>query len=456
MFKFFTKDKTPIVEQVKDKAPHVKSQIIELNDGLNGSFVPTSGNTGFYLSYFRNIGDAFNFAAKVAPVGDAIKMRSNEYSQINKVLYKRDPKTGKAISDFNHPFLKLLENPNFKQTGIGFDKDFSNHKIIGGNVFIRASGLNFSAPPKELNCLDPRLMSIDSDTGNFVKEYRFDNGGRSEVFKASNIDPRTGKLSPRTRYFSSTAELYHYKNPTISNPLGLAGDSDLQPLIDEILQYQYASFHNKSMLINGMRPSGILVYKGQGEISDEDIERCKEQLNEASGMANAGKRLILGNDFHWTPLSENMKDGDFLKNKRDNADNIYSTLGIPLALSTQTATMTYSNMDSARSLLYHSTVLPFAKENYAELKSTIFNDRYSDSDNYYSLGYDISSIPALQTEMLDKSIKMKETEALTLNERRSYLGVGDSDEFGDKIMVHSGSVAIGDDTNKSNNFGNEV
>src|SRR5690606_31311928 len=71
---------------------------------------------------------------------------------------------------------------------------------------------------------------------------------------------------------------------------------------------------NKALLDNSARPSGALVYGGAGNLSDEQFDRLKEELEQNfSGSANAGRPLLLEGGLDWRPLSLSPKDMDFLE-----------------------------------------------------------------------------------------------------------------------------------------------
>src|SRR5690606_6466610 len=103
---------------------------------------------------------------------------------------------------------------------------------------------------------------------------------------------------------------------------------------------------NKALLDNSARPSGALVYgpKDGGNLSDEQFERLKAELEEGyTGMARAGRPLLLEGGLDWKAMGLTPKDMDFVEARNAASRDIALAFGVPPMMLGIPGDNTYAN-----------------------------------------------------------------------------------------------------------------
>src|SRR5690606_38138877 len=81
------------------------------------------------------------------------------------------------------------------------------------------------------------------------------------------------------------------------------GLSPLEAAAQSLDIHNAAGRWNKALLDNAARPSGALVYSGGANLTAEQFERLKEELERAfAGAANAGRPMVLEGGLDWKGL----------------------------------------------------------------------------------------------------------------------------------------------------------
>ena len=119
---------------------------------------------------------------------------------------------------------------------------------------------------------------------------------------------------------------------------------------------------NKALLDNAARPSGALVFAGGANLTDEQFDRLKAELEKNyQGAGNAGRQLLLDGGLDWKPLSLSPKDMDFIEAKNAAAREIALAFGVPPLLLGLPGDNTHANYAEANRAFYRQNVIPLVK-----------------------------------------------------------------------------------------------
>jgi HK97 family phage portal protein len=372
---------------------------------------------------------------KACPIFTATKWIVDACNDIQFVL--KDKNKDELV--YKHPILNLLNKPNPFVSNDEFKKQVFSSLLLTGNIYITKT-LSQKGEPLELYYNNPKDVSIfASSQDHYAGQYSISN-----LFGATFN--RTGDY----RFISSNGnEIIHHKeyNPDFSSS-NLFGISFFAGCSLEVEQYIESSLHNLSLIKNGGRPSGLITFKGNKNLSGDSAKAIKESIDDKlKGGANAGKIIFLSDDFSYQTLGESIKDMDY-KSLHENAEQkIFKAVKIPTAMINNQA-MTYSNLDVSRYAFYDSAVIPVFNTVCKFFASKILNS-YKDGANY-ELTFDKSAISALENREITNARDAFKDGLISRNESRAKIGY-ESVAGGDNIYQPSALVAVGIDSHISDN-----
>jgi HK97 family phage portal protein len=230
-----------------------------------------------------------------------------------------------------HPLLDLLRNPNPQQSGPEYIRAKIGYFLIAGNGYEERvkAGQNV----RELYQLRPdRMKIVPSNTGT-PQAYVYTVNQRSVRF---DVDPATMDSDVRhLRAFNPLNDWY--------------GLSPVEAGAYGIDQHNEAMTWMQSLLQNSARPSGALVTKDGQELSDENFNRLKTQIEEQySGAQNAGRPMLLEGGLDWKSMGLSPSDMAILETKYSAARDVSLAFGVPPQLIGIPGDNTYSNYQEAR------------------------------------------------------------------------------------------------------------
>jgi hypothetical protein len=245
---------------------------------------------------------------------------------------------------------------------------------------------------------------------------------------------------------TGSSEVKHFK---LYNPLDdFYGLSPLYAAATDVDQHNMSARHNVSLLQNGARPSGAIVFKPKDEsgmtvqLSESQRQQLMSDLEARfTGSHNAGRQMLLEGDFDWKEMGLSPKDMDFLELKNMAARDIALCFGVPSQLVGVPDSATYSNMAEARLALYEDTIIPLLKRTESDLNewlSPLFGENIS-------VRYDIESIPAIaeRRRQTYESVRAGvDAGIMTRNEARERLGLEPIDG-GDEIYIPANLFPLG-------------
>jgi HK97 family phage portal protein len=346
----------------------------------------------------------------------------------------RTDSSGNSVEQPDHDLAKLLKMPNSTQDGPAFTYASVAYRLITGNSYINLNtGTlvdgkpvrdDFDTPPMEMWGFRPeRVRVIPGTLGNAGYEYKSDGSAQTLTFPADEI---TGK-----------SNILHWKT---FNPLDdYYGLSPIQAALKGIDTYDKTVDWNKSLLDNGGRPSGALIWKGEGRMGEETYRQFKEEVDEKiTKKQKRGKPIVLPGNVDWKDLSLSPRDMDFLQSKSTAMQDIARVYGIPPILLNLGSDATFSNMKEARLSLWDSTIIPLLGSYVAVLNQHVAS-RYEDG---VSIKIDLSDVTALEPRRQGLWERAEKASAfITVNEQREMINLEPVAD-GDVILVNASQVPL--------------
>jgi len=314
---------------------------------------------------------------------------------------------GAVLSD--HPLLALMAHPNSEQSGAALLESLYGYLQTAGNAYLEAVALDGAV--KELYALRPDRMKALVGASGWAEGWEYSVSGRKTVFRA-DADGFLPIL--QLKLFHPTND--HY------------GLSPLEAASGAVDFHNAALAWNKALLDNAARPSGALVYKGPDgaeSLTAEQFERLKEELVGAySGIANAGRPLVLDGGLDWRSMSLTPSDMDFVEAKTGAAREIALAFGVPPMLLGIPGDNTYANYKEANVAFWKQTVLPLVKKTAASLSSWL-----APKFDGARLDCDAGAIEALSADRDAQWARITAATFLSDDEKRRALGI---EERGDE------------------------
>lgn len=400
--------------------------------------------TGIYgLGYQKGIGwlsalGAINYYNQVSPIANAVDLIAQKGAEIYIAVwdkienkYIKEAETGTPYKIF-----ELLKRLDFTKTYSEFTIYELSYYLITGNMFIISQYMD-GGEPTNIILAKPQDITIVGRGTSLAQKYYWTDGSRSLIFELDEI---------QMRYFATDKagikyELKHVRafNPR-ENDGNLWGQSKLTQIYLEMEQYIAGAIHNKNLLANGARPSGVLTL--DEEMSNDAYEKARAEVkNFYSGSKNAGNILIFeGEGAKFEGFSISPRDMDFANLSEKNTTAIYNRLNIPLPF-VSTQTMTYDNLKEALYQLYILAVIPLI-EIYYEALTDLLLWHYKDGERY-EIHYDEMDIDVLADHKKDDYAKTIQLGITTYNEARGMYSLDAINEGGDDVFVSPALVPLG-------------
>ena len=331
----------------------------------------------------------------------------------------------------SHPLISLLERPNPQFAGNEYFQSLYSFLLLSGNSYAVYSLIN--GQPRELHLLRPDRIKIIPGKTQIPSAFEYMIDGR--VVNRYDVDSETGM-----------SDVKHFK---MWNPLDdYYGLSPIQAASFDIDQHNMAAKHNLSLLMNGARPSGAVIFKPKDEsgmslqLSDSQRQQLVSDLNmRFSGSQNAGRPMLLEGDFDWKEMGLSPKDMDFLELKNMSARDIALCFGVPSQLVGVPDSQTYNNVSEARLALYEDTIIPLIRRVESDLNEWLA-PRFGED---ISIRYDIDSIPAMaerRKKTYENVVTAVREGIISRNEARERLGY-EPISGGDDVYISANLFPLG-------------
>jgi len=301
-----------------------------------------------------------------------------------------------------HPLEALLARPNPREGGSEWLEAVYGHLMLSGNAYCEV--IAPGGKPTELYALRPDRMAVIPGPDGWPMAYEYSAGRQVMRFAVD-----AGGVNP----------ILHLK---LFDPLDdQQGFAPLAAARMALEMHEAASRWNKALLDNSARPSGALVYGAAENLSDEQFDRLKTELESAfQGTTNAGRPILLEGGLDWKPLSLSPKDMDFLEAKAGAAREIALAFGVPPLLLGLPGDNTHANYAEANRAFWRSTVLPLVRRTLGALSHWL-QPCY---DEDIRIEPDLDQIEALASEREALWRRVSGAGFLSDAEKRAALGYG--------------------------------
>lgn len=308
----------------------------------------------------------------------------------------------------NHPLARLLARPNPEQTGVELMEAFFGHLQVAGNAYLEAASIGADAP-SELYVLRPDRMSVIPGADGWPVGWEHRVGAQVRRFERDPIN--------------NDAPILHLK---LFNPSDdWYGLSPMEAAAFSIDIHNAGGAWNKALIDNAARPSGALIFTGDGgadRLSEEQYRRLKQELEDMHlGAANAGRPLLLDGGLEWRPMSLSPADMDFTQARYSAARDIALAFGVPPMLLGIPGDNTYSNYREANLAFWRQTALPLAQKAARAIEGWI-GERWREAGPA-AVSVDIENVPALTIEREALWARLASADFLSEDEKRRMAGV---------------------------------
>ncbi len=303
-----------------------------------------------------------------------------------------------------HPILAMLRRPNPAQSGVSLMETIYGHLMVAGNAYLEVVTLD--GRPREMFALRPDRMKVVAGPDGWPQAFEYAVAGRTVRFAQEGDVPPILHLS-----------LFH----PLNDHYGFAPIEAAQTSLDI---HNASGAWSKALLDNAARPSGALVYNGEGPLNDEQFERLKAELEEGyTGARNAGRPLLLEGGLDWKTMAMSPRDMDFIEAKNQAAREIALAFGVPPMLLGIPGDNTYANYREANRAFWRQTVLPLVNRTVQAMGNWL-SAAYEPG---LRLAFDPDGVEALAVERDALWDRVAASDFLTRDEKRAAVGYGVDD-----------------------------
>jgi HK97 family phage portal protein len=309
----------------------------------------------------------------------------------------------------SHPLLSLLSRPNPMQGQGDLFEALYGQILLTGDGYLEAVGAE-DGLPDELHVLRSDRVSILPGTDGWPMAYDYAVGSRKHRF------PVADGLSMVCHIRSFHPQDDHY------------GLSPMQAAAVAVDVHNSASAWSKALLDNAARPSGAIVYSGEGGNGTLTAEQYDRLLNELAahhqGARNAGRPMLLEGGLDWRPMGFSPSDMEFQKTKEAAAREIAQAFGVPPMLIGIPGDATYANYAEAHRAFFRLTVLPLVSKVCGAMGHWLSEI----SGDALEMAPDLDAVPALATEREAVWARIAGASFLSDAEKRALLGLPEMEE----------------------------
>lgn len=314
----------------------------------------------------------------------------------------------------------LVLHPNPRETRSAFLETLAAHLLLHGNAYVDAA-TGAGGRPAELHALRPDRVTVEADARGWPAAFLYRAGEtavRLPAHGCGDAAHRDGSGGGSGR----GAGVLHIRmlNPTDDH----YGLGCLAAAAGAVATHNAASAWNRALLGNAARPSGALVFEGEGALSAQQFERLRAEMEASfAGAGNAGRPMLLEGGLKWQALSMTPADMDFAGMHAAAARDIALAFGVPPMLLGLPGDNTYANYSEANRALWRLTVLPLVSR-IAEALSGWLSHWWADA----AVAIDKDEIPALSHDREILWAQVTAADFLSGEEKRRLLGL-DAEDF---------------------------
>ena len=358
-----------------------------------------------YSNYSYNLNYATNGYTKNPIAFRAVNIIAHTTASVSLIVMKNDNDKKYKVSDGQ--LANLVNHPNPFTSRIDFIEMIVYQLMINGNAFVLKIHNNENKICELYNLNPENVEFLFDRNGNSVVGYRYhDESGRFKDYKIDRI--------------TNSCDILHLKNFNPND--NIYGLSPFAVATGTIEQHNAAIEWNKSLLKNGARPSGALTVKNEkgSFLTDSQRNDLKKEIDYLfSGPQNSGRPILLEGGIEWKELGISPKELDFANSDQIAVRHIANAFGVPIQMLNNPESSSYNNYLEGKKSLYENTILPLLNK----IISNVYNHWVCECFGYeYFVTYNEDEIPALSYKKEQILKNLKESDFLTINEKRAILG----------------------------------
>lgn len=223
-------------------------------------------------------------------------------------------------------------------------------------------------------------------------------------------------------------QVVYFQTDNPSDPI--IGTSKVSILRNAINLRMYSVKSNKDFFKNSMRPDWVLT--GDWKNNEENIERIKRGLRRHYTGESNREPLVLGEGAKAQLLTTSQKDAEWSNMMRIVQEEISAIYGVPVVYLNNMERATYQNIETAKLMLWHDTMMPETKK-LAAMLTRRFLWRFWPASRAQGLefGFDYNTVNGLSEDvariwerfnaLTDRIAVQVEKRELTPNQARQVL-----------------------------------
>lgn len=265
-------------------------------------------------------------AMQLTAVYACVRILAEAVAQMPLHFY-RYTSTGGKEKALDHPLYELLhDEPNPEMSAFSFRETLMTHLLLWGNAYAQilrdGRGEVIGLYP-----LMPDRMTVDRDShGNLYYEYTKAESDANTMKKGTSI-----VLMPE--------DVFHI--PGLGYD-GLVGYSPIAMAKQSIGMGLACDEYGASFFKNGAQPGGVLEHPGVVK----DPKRIRDSWNAIyNGAGNAHKIAVIEEGMHYTPITINPEQAQFLQTRKFQVDEIARIFRVPPHMVGDLEKSSFSNIE---------------------------------------------------------------------------------------------------------------
>jgi HK97 family phage portal protein len=326
----------------------------------------------------------------------------------------------------------LMQQPNPMMDQSTFFEFVATAINSSGNCYIYVDDPDSNGIPRSL--LPFSSYFIEPERGDFIYELKY-----------WKLKTKNGRFINIPK--ENIIQIRYAPNPT--DPI--IGVGPMQVAALAIDSDWSAGNYNKNILRNGGQPSGILVYKGPGRLTEEMKDEIRQAWQRTyGGPRNAFRLAVMNNEWSFQQTGTSQRDMEFADSRKWNLHDISRAFGVPLIYLNdyETSGNSYTGLEIQRKMFYEDVIMPLAYK----ISSALSRELLSRIDKRMRCDFNFTNVIALREDFAKKVEAAEKLSKMgfSLNNINKRLDLGMTPEpWGDEHLAPVNMVPAGDIVNHS-------
>lgn len=287
----------------------------------------------------------------------------------------------------DHPLQSLLDKPNPFMSREALVKRLVMHLLLGGNGILTKMRFKtgpYRGAPAELWPIMPDQIKPVPHRTKFISHY---------VWKAHGEERRI-----------DAADVLHFMQVDPGNPYW--GVGSVQAIALAVDTDRAAQMFQRVGMANRGVVDGVLGFKMP--LSVEQFEHARDTIDKGiSGIENARKILVLGNDASYTKLGLTAEEMDFVASRKFTREEILQGMRVPPPMAGVYDDATLANIETSRKIFWLDRMIPMLTGIASVINQMLVPD-FGESLEDIWVGFDTTSVDALQENLTQKVSAFKD------------------------------------------------